>query len=285
MLTQITAKTQRGDLVVGNFTGPPTDDPLTIVGEIDGLGAQKADIGTVQYAENDGVSIPAITRGSRNIVLRLGLNPDWATQTMSELRRQVYKYFLTKQYVKLVFTSDLLEEVAIDCFVESCDPDMFSEDPVMTISLIAPNPDFVGTAIVTLSDTFDTDDTTPLTVTYPGDIPSPIIMLIAPGSYIGEFDLGLSWVVPDGMPGVEQTFNFHRYANLGTYVRLITFPTVRELAELDSGGAVIDNLLRTVEDPHDWLKLWPGDNDFTAVTPGHTGITWNLYYYNRYGGL
>ena len=113
-------------------------DPVQIK-KIDGLGPVKADIQTATYGAINREYLTGKFYGKRNIVLTLGLNPDWATQTVEELRQLLYAYFTPTQQVELRFQSTHLPEVNIFGYVESMDPNIFSADPEIDVSIIHPD--------------------------------------------------------------------------------------------------------------------------------------------------
>jgi hypothetical protein len=76
-------------------------------------------------------------------VLTLGLNPNWVDQTVASLRRVLYRYLMPEAWTKLRFFSDDMPTVDIEGYVESFDPNMFTQDPEIQVSIICPKPDFI----------------------------------------------------------------------------------------------------------------------------------------------
>ncbi len=70
---------------------------------IEGLGPVKASVNTSPFGSVDGESYTGSNVGKRNIVMTLGLNPNWRDQSMASLRQLLYAYFMPKQFVKLRF--------------------------------------------------------------------------------------------------------------------------------------------------------------------------------------
>ena len=104
--------------------------------EITGLGPPTAHINTTEVATNDGSIFNSSRVTTRNIVLTLGFlfKPDIET-----VRQLSYKYFPIKKQVKLKITTDnRVGEVY--GYVESNEPNIFSERQTTQISLICPDP-------------------------------------------------------------------------------------------------------------------------------------------------
>src|ERR1044072_3263406 len=164
----------------------PSDDPVQ-VRNVEGLGPIKADIASTPFATGRGEQYQGSTTDKRNIVSTLGLNPDWENQTMSTLRHLLYRYFMTESWVKLRFYSDYLPPVDIEGYVETFEPNMFSEDPEMSISIICPKPDFI-----------QTDATIVYGVVDDGTLETSF-------EYIGTIDTGYELRIEASIPNVAYT--------------------------------------------------------------------------------
>lgn len=109
--------------------------------DISGLEPVKAEIISIP-SNQDGELFQHARVGKRNIVLKLGLNPNWVDQTMSSLRRILYNHFPPKASRTLRFYSDDMPVVEIGGYVESLEPNMFSQDPEIQVSIICLKPNF-----------------------------------------------------------------------------------------------------------------------------------------------
>jgi hypothetical protein len=138
VLTKVTAYSQWAnvDPLVLNVINP-SDSDLFEVRNIDGLGPVKADVNTTPRS-TPGVSFVGTNVGGRNIVLTLGLNPDWDNWTFSRLRRFLDKFFMPEQHIRLVLETMEFSPVEISGYIESNEPNMFSKDPEHQISIICP---------------------------------------------------------------------------------------------------------------------------------------------------
>lgn len=134
--------------VIGLTAGPlslelggPNQSPIQ-TRDILGLEPTKAEI-TMAPSNKDGDLFQNARLGKRNIVFKLGLDPNWVDQTMSSLRRMLYDHFPPKTWRTLQFFSDDIPTVEIGGYIESFEPNMFSQDPEIQISVICPKPMFV----------------------------------------------------------------------------------------------------------------------------------------------
>lgn len=109
-----------------------------IVREISGLGPSKANINTSDVATMDGSVYNSSRRENRNIVLDLMMYP---FPTIEDSRLLTYRYFPIKKQVRLEIETDNLK-VHTYGYVESNEPDIFSEEESTQISIICPDPNF-----------------------------------------------------------------------------------------------------------------------------------------------
>lgn len=108
------------------------------VRSIEGIGPPKGNVNYTEIASGDGGQFNSARASIRNITMQLGLMP---VPTVEEARHRVYKYFPLDQQVTLRFETDkrLCE---ITGWVEECEPDIFSDDEVIDISIVCPDPYF-----------------------------------------------------------------------------------------------------------------------------------------------
>lgn len=261
-----------------------TTDPIQIH-NIDGLGPVAAAVNTAPFGTQDGENFTGTSIGSRNIVLTVGLNPNWANQTIERLRQILYSYFMTGQWVKLVFDSTHLPQVAIEGYVETMEPNMFTKDPEFQISIICPKPAFVATAQTALSGltTAFTDPST-VDIPYNGDRPAGYLIDVTKQS--GNPDLANGEVrIINNTPNLQlfsvkgvsiNSSNFLRVSTVqgGKYAKLMPWP---------AGPAPV-SLMGSVATGSIWAPFVRGVNKFQVQT-ATPGQTWLLSYYARYGGL
>lgn len=109
-----------------------------IITNIDGLGAAKADVNTTKLAANDGTIYNSARLEQRNIVLELLLT---FSPQVEDARQRTYQFFPIKKEVTLLFETDNRNST-IKGYVETNEPDIFSEKEKVQISLICPDPYF-----------------------------------------------------------------------------------------------------------------------------------------------
>lgn len=265
------------ELQIGG-TSPNTD--LVQLRNVEGLGPVKANITTTPTARLRGETFVGKSLPNRNIVLTLGFNPDWEDNTITSLRQVLYAYFMTGEWVNLRFFSDYLPPVDISGYVESFDPNMFSKDPEVQVSIICPNPDFVDidpTEVVGIT----TDGTDENELNYIGTVPTGFKLRLdsTAGAYSGLVGVTnktpainyfeLSDVDIDDDPEIYLELN----TNLGQrYVQTVQ-------------GGVVTSQLKNITNGIVWPELTPGQNLFSVTTDIPGDQTWTLTYHNRFGGL
>lgn len=263
-------------------SGTPSTDPLQIR-NIDGLEPVKADVNTSRYGSVDGEFYISSSVGKRNIVITIGLNPNWADQTYEALRKILYLYFMPKTQVTLKFTSTHMPPVQISGYVESCEPSIFSKDPEMQVSIICNQPYFEAISASALSGTTTalTDNTT-TDVDYPGDIPVGFIMDISA-------DSGGTTFTNSEVRIINTTPTLQFYAVVATvdstkFLRVSTVQGDKYVKQYPLPSGTPTNILGKATPGNIWWPLQKGINKIKVqvATPGQS---WSIHYFARYGGL
>lgn len=267
-------------LVVGALA----DEDLIHIRNLDGIGPVKADINTSPYGTQDGEFYTGSNVAKRNIVLILGLNPDWVEHTVASLRQVVYGYFMSKQPVKLRFFRDDGPTVEIDGYTESNEPNIFSKDPEMLISVICPLPDFIAVAPSVVAGTAkETPDESEFTLVGNVDTSGRVV---------------LTTIEDDPAPNYDGTVTLeHKTLAAGSNLFKVTGSVAEGLdLIIDSarGAKVAENvvgsehvnLLNSMTVGSKWLALRPGTNKFRVLLdPAAADKAWTLTYFERFGGL
>lgn len=143
MLTSIRTYDELGNYLLKlPVTENDSSSPYKIV-NASGLGPVQATISTSTYAGLDGAILQATRVGARNIVLTIGYRPDHqSNHTIQNLRRDLYKYFAPKSEVRLRLYQDDYSDMTITGTVESHEPNMFSDDPEVVVSIMCEDPHF-----------------------------------------------------------------------------------------------------------------------------------------------
>ena len=134
-------------MTVINYVGDHLELPLAnpyktgmAVTEIEGLGPGSADIITTDNATMDGAVYNSSRLSYRNIVITLKLlGTEENGQSIEATRHNVYKYFPIKKPLWLIFETDK-RSVKIQGYVESNEPEIFSDWETTQISIICPSP-------------------------------------------------------------------------------------------------------------------------------------------------
>lgn len=255
------------------------NDPVQILG-INGLGPVKANITTTQFGAFDGEALSGMSVGKRNIVLSIGLHPDWAIQTLDELRQLLYNYFMPKLLVQLRFTSTNYPVVKIDGYVESVEPNIFVKTPTIEVSIICPSPDFIALD-PTIWTGITNDGSDMEEVEYIGSVPTGINLKVTQASGTpGEDTIQVNLV------GEYAPQTFLARGNITPDIRweMNSVPGSKYVRSVDQNLGAITNYLNDISYDAIWPTLFPGQNLFAVLTPV-VGQNWELSYFPRFGGL
>lgn len=283
MITKVEVFSPQPDAPILPLGGDmPFDDPV-FIRNVDGLGPVKADILTTPFASGRGELYQGSNTPKRNIVFSLGFNPDWeGLQTVASLRQILYRYFMPEHWCKLRFFSQEIPDVDIEGYVESCEPNMFSDDPEMQVSIICPKPDFVEVEATIYNGIVD-NGTLEFTFDYAGTIDTGyelrVDQTLDVPTYTGPFTIVHTAFLEDQMFKVDPaTVDGTRYFKLST-VR-----NAKRVNEVYKADGTVDNLLPVMTGDSVWPTLKPGGNVF-KISAAQTGLSWTMAYFNRYGGL
>jgi hypothetical protein len=266
------------ELPVAGFM--PSSDPIQIR-DIQGLGPVKAEIATTPFATGRGEIFQGGSTTKRNIVVTLGLHPNWVDQSMTSLRQMLYRYFMPELWTKLRFISDDLPVVGIDGVVESFEPNMFSQDPEIQVSIICPKPDFIEVDTTLVYGTVD-DGTTEVVIDYVGSVSTGfelrILSSVALPTYLGDLT-----IVNNSVSGAQSFQAQAVTVDSDMYFMINTVRSTRRIQNVYTDGQAI-NLLGKMVTQSKWPELSPGENVFT-VAGSTPGLDWVMGYFNRFGGI
>lgn len=138
MLKSVTVTNFRGESLRMELSNPYLSGLL--ITSIDGLGPAKADINKSATAKKPGSNINSTRLNDRNIVIDIEfLLTD--NETIESIRNKTYKYFPTEKNLTLLFETDL-KTCVCEGYVESNEPEIFSEHEGCQISIICGDPFF-----------------------------------------------------------------------------------------------------------------------------------------------
>lgn len=273
MITLVEARTPQGTLL-----SMPLEDTSSGISirDIDGLDPVKATIVSSGYASRDGVQYQSAHREARNITIQLGLNADYLTNSIRGLRNQIYDFFQSKRAVNLRFYDSEGLVVEIDGRVESCNSKLFSDDPVVDISVICFDPDFIDTNTITITGS-TVASTADRVIPYSGSIETGFIFTLNVDRDLTEFTIYNR--PPDD---VTYTLDFASVMQAGDVVTISTVSGSKYITLTRAG--VDTSVLYGMTVQSNWVELFPGDNNFRVYAEG-APIPYSLSYITRYGGL
>lgn len=263
-----------------------TDDPIQIL-EITGLGPVKAGLTATPFATRRGSFFQNASVDSRNIVMSVGLNPNWRDQTISSLRSLLYGYFMTGQQIKMRFFTDDYPVVEIEGIVESCDENMFSKDPIMQISVICYQPDFIDVDYTLIKGAVPnalTDGVlTEYEFDYAGSIEAGFTLRVkhtnVKPAYTGQI------VIANKTTKANDIFSLSEVTVDATkYLSLSTIEAARRVRTIAYSDGEVVNLLVKKLKTSPWPMIQPGKNIF-SVSAEESNLKFELVYYARYGAL
>lgn len=273
MLTMVEARTVRGETL-----SLPLEDASGgyVVKGIEGLDPVKATIVSSPFAQLDGTHYQASRRENRNIVLKLGLEPDFVDTTVQGLRRNLYQFFMPKSYVNLRFYIDGVYFADISGRVESCEAPLFSKYPEMDVSILCFDPNFVAaTSVVVPGSTVA--NTTEVVVAYPGSVETGVLFRMNVNRVLSEF-----MIYNRPLGGDYQSMQFAAPLQAGDILEISTVSGAKR-ATLNRGGSE-SSILYGVSPTSSWINLFPGDNRFRVYAEG-APVPYTIEYVAKYGGL
>jgi hypothetical protein len=273
MLTALEVRNAQG--VSMSFPLGDIEDGYSVQ-SLDGLDPVKATVVSSSFANMDGEQQQAIRREKRNIVLKLGLEPDFIGTTARGLRNRLYGYFMPKSAVKLRFLDDTEPDVEIDGTVESMDSPQFVQDPEATISILCMNPDFIDPTVVSISGN-SVADQTEKAVTYEGTIETGFLFRLLVNRDISSFS-----VANRTGDGVIRKMDFNGSLKAGDVLEISTIPGSKRVTLIR--GNAVSSFLYGFAPYSNWLQLFPGTNYLRVALDGAV-IPYTIDYTAKYGGL
>lgn len=273
MLTKVEVRTALGMLLALEFDN--IDDGYAVQ-EIDGLDPVKATLVSSSVANQDGAQFQSSHREPRDILLTLGLVPNPASTNVTELRKNLYTYFMPKSHVSLRFFRDDGPTVDISAVVESFESVLFTKDPVVTISLRCFQPDFVELDSITVEEE-TVEDMPEFVIDYEGTVEAGIIFVLNVDRPLTEFSIY-------SRPGdnLVRTLDFVADLEADDVLTINTNSGSKAVTLLRD--SVQSSLLYGMSPQSDWIKLYNGENDIRVVAEGDP-IPFTIQYTPRHGGL
>jgi len=272
-LQQVNITNSRGAVL--SLQAEQNDDPYQI-NSIDGLDPGKAVLVSSSSAGQDGETYQSGKRPARNIKLKLDFDPDFSPKSYSELRNDLYTWFMPKTKITLRFFLSTGLYVDIDGIVESMDAPIFSNDPDATISIMCYQPDFVDGRLASVPG-FTASDATNTPIDYPGTVEAGTVLTINFNRASSGFSI---YNTDEG--GKLQQLDFSYALLNGDKLVISSLPGNKGITLTRTG--VSSSVLYGRSAQSSWINLQEGVNQFRVYAVGDP-IPYTLEYAVRYGGL
>ena len=274
MLTKVEVRTKQGNLL--SLQLDDISDGI-IVEEIEGLDPVNATLVSSDFAGLDGAQYQSGRRETRNIKIKLSLDPvDPGVTPVRSLRNRLYNFFMPKTEIDLRFI--MIDGLAVDIHgvVDDFKSPMFAQNPEVDVSITCFDPDFVDPTPVLVTGMF-TSDGSPRLVTYDGTVDTGIKLVLNVNRTLTEF------TVYHTPPNDDiRTMQFVAPLVAGDVLTISTV-TGDKGATLTRGG-VTTSILYAISPQSIWTELVHGVNALRVYAEG-TGIPLTIQYTERYGGL
>lgn len=275
MLTKLEVRNAEDSLL--ELTLDDTSDGF-VLADIQGLDPVKATLVSSGFANMDGELYHSSRREKRNLLIKIELEPDFVLDSVRDLRKRLYSFFMPKTEVQLRFYMTDGPTVNIMGRIESFDAPLFAQNPEANISLLCFDSDFVDLTDVEVSGNTVSTGTETL-VAYEGTVESGI-----------QFTLNVN-------RALTGFFIYHRLpddtvrsleiegASLqgGDVVDIVTIPGSKIVTLTRSG--ITSSLLYALAPESTWIELQPGTENYIRIYAVGAAIPYELHYLNRYGGL
>lgn len=272
MLTQVTVDGPRGTLYL------PLADASQgyVVKDIQGLDPVKATLSSSVMAQMDGSMFQNARREPRNITMTVGLESDYVTNTVADLRTNFYAFLMTKGIITFnLFKEDGLFASTV-AVVESVDNNMFTTDPEIAVSLMCFDPDLYAPSETLVQSTTavagDEQD-----IVYPGTTDTGIVFEMTIPAASGEVRL-----VNTRPDTISQQFRVAGNFSVGDQLTIDTNPGSKRVG-IVRGGAAVSGLY-LLDKTSNWISLQEGTNQFTTYWNG-VPTPYTIRYIVKYGGF
>lgn len=247
-----------------------------LVEEIGGMGPVKATVIETTSAGVDGAQLQETRREGRDITFKIFLEPDYVTETVWDLRQQIYDFFMTKVRVSMRFfmTSGLFVDIA--GVVESCEPDIFTAEPAMNVSIRCSKPDFIDPTVVNRAGS-TTASTVATDIDYPGSVETGIVLTLNVNRALTEFT-----VYNTPSDNILRQMDFAASLQAGDVLKISTVRGDKFITLTRAG--VTSSLLYAVSPQSSWTQFFRGINKFRVYAVG-AAIPYTIQYTTKYGGF
>lgn len=301
MIKSVTVTNFKNESLKLSLTNP--EESGLVIESIDGLGPTKATINSTELATMDGSIYNSARQEERNIVMYLIM---MFAPTIEDARQKVYRYFPLKKLVKIRIETDN-RLVETEGYVESNEPDIFSDQESTQISIICPDPFLyeVGNSTTSFSGVepefeFEySNESLDENLTEMGDVRIDNRAVI---NYQGDTDIGFIMTIHAiGKAEKIVVYNVNTREQMkidttkiitisggafstGDNIEISTIKGRKYVRLLRNG--IYTNIIGAIDRNSDWFQLTPGDNlfGFTAEN-GAENLVIQFNYKVAYGGI
>lgn len=263
-------------------TGPHAERTGFDLLDLEGVGPVPATVSYSEHAMIPGGRFQSANTQVRNIVLRVGISPDYAAgKTGQELRRELYKVAIPGTNVRVRLYNDERYEMRTDGVIETAEPVIFSKDPEVQISIICPSPFFRAPGDTVI------EDLPPSThrFNYDGEVPRGLqidVKVLTTIYWINVQDTRLPLADDRPRPNIRISARF----DPGDNVRIRTGQGSKEVSQRDSNMVFKNRLIGRVSPGEGgWPILNPGENRIRVEGSQSDSLRWDLTLIRSYGGF
>lgn len=266
----------------------PYNPDYSIV-DIQGLGPSSATISTSKNGIKDGTKYTSSTINERNIVFFIMLK-----NNIEKSRINLYKIFARKTFIRIFFKNGI-RDVFIDGCVENIEVSLFTEQEIMQISVVCPNPFFyskneiVDEMVTLINDFHFPFYSLPQSLCF--SHLDPLVESVVKNR--GEVQTGLTIIVK----AQGTVYNPKIFNKNGTFFGINSIlqrgDVLKITTETDNKRVMLIrnaqeyNILDDIMDNITWLQLEIGDNLFTYEAEQNSAqyMTVEFHHFNKYEGV
>lgn len=258
--------------------------------DIQGLGPVPASLGFDPYGSVDGEQFSSAHVGKRNIVIKFGLNPNHENSEGAETLRQIsYQYFMPKSEINIKLQTTEVGYCTISGVVETCEPNIFSKNPELIVSILCPQPHFKGLTEKVLTGITKTSGTH-TTIPYLGTVEAGFTLKVSfatVGSTLSD-DMAVR-IYPKAGSAYQKSFTISNLnetiVDASNYAWLNTNNLEKDFSKKQTSPTVKSfSLFKYISSTSKWPKLTQGGCSIFVYssTPVQN---WELRWYDMFGGL
>lgn len=247
---------------------------------VEGLDPTKSNIVTTSFPRLAGTKRQSSRRESRDLVIKLGFDPNYSTRTVDSLRNQLYGFFMTGMQVEVRFYMLNGLVVNIDGEVEDFNSPRGTQEPEATINIYCFDPDFryIEPQYLTGTTTVSTTSLNFIEPLYSGSVDTGFKFLL---TMTRDHSTGLQ-LRTRGADGIVQTMDFDAPLLNGDILEISTVSGAK--GAWVNRGSDRFSVLYGVSPYSYYPVLLPGINRIRVVAAG-SAQSYIIEYTSKYGGI